>query len=494
MLGFWPYQRSGLLKPLARGRAGSSRVRDAKDKYKLPLSILLLVVVVLWIAQPVNYDTPQGKLTLHATVGKGKTMFMLGPAGTWEFETQKTPIVLRVDLVLNNDYSGNREFWEIFKPIYDLYKSDTASRVLYEFVTYKVLLLLLLGSLVGFIHSNGGKHWKRNMAWNVFDGVLMMALVVTVVGMTTEATIDRSPKMSATGYASEASPLKLLSAAKELGGNFQIPNGYIRNQLHGVDVVSGQRAYNGLSASSSVFYLMVIADLHGNRRGLEIAEEQFLSGDPQAFAAVLLPGDMVHYGTGEEAKAAFKSWPISGVPVFFDGGNHENAGAMYQLEALGYTKLTSQPVEISGLSVIGADDPLAYSFAMESNKQLLEQASEKLAEQWLACEPRPSLVMVHDLAQAEAVIEAANKEGQKLTVVYGHHHELSIETADGVVMVQGGSGGASGFEAKSREPNKPYTYQILEFEDQPEPNLVAVYSYSYNDETDAFTFTRTPID
>jgi hypothetical protein len=166
---------------------------------------------------------------------------------------------------------------------------------------------------------------------------------------------------------------------------------------------------------------------------------------------------------------------------------------MTQLEKLGYVRLSNNPTEAKGLLLLGADDPLAYTLAMDSDKQLLKEASDLLAEEWLSS-GQPPLVVVHDLAQAEAVVAEAKKGNHQVVVVYGHQHQLSIEQDRNVVLVQGGSAGASGFEAKGRDPDTPYTYQILEYANHTDPHLIGVYSFTYEDGDDSFAILHTPID
>jgi predicted phosphodiesterase len=423
-------------------------------------------------------------------MGQGKTMFMLGPAGTWEFATHKTPVVLRLDLVLNNEYSGGKSLSQILGPIYELYDSDQARLILYGFLAYKIMLLLLMGAIVGLIHSNGGKFWRRNTFWSVVDSILAVFLLIALTGLVTLATIDNSPKVSATGYASEVSPLEFMGIANRLGGDFKIPNGYVQNQLRGMEMVRRHR--NGDVLFRDTFYVLLMSDIHGNRRGLEIVEDHFLADNPELFSAVILAGDVVHWGTAEEVLWTFKNWPVTDIPVFFVGGNHEDSGSMRQLQKLGFIHL--RKAQLSGLVLLGQDDPLAYSFAMESNESVLEERSLQLAQAYNQSEPKPSLIVVHDIDQAKDVIEQAKNNGRQTVVVYGHFHELKTEQDGLNVLVQAGTAGASGFEAIGRDPGELYTFQILEYTRSPEPKLVGVYSYSYDDGNDSFYFTRTPID
>jgi predicted phosphodiesterase len=483
MLAIRPTQKPVLLKPLAFNK--STRV---SNRYMLPVAVLLLIVIALLVAQPVTYKTTQGRLTLHATAGKGKVVFNLGPAGAWEFDTHKTPITLSVDYRLENRGSHGQELWQIFQPIYDLQKSKEGKRILVEFVVLKLTLLLLMGVVAGLISNGGKKHL------GMLDGLVAAILVVAIMSGLTLATIDKSPRIKATGYASEAPPAKFLDLTKKLGGNFRIPDWYIRDQMRGMEIVAKQRARTGSrDFSEEVFHVLVLADLHDNRRGLEIAKELFINNEQLNLTAILLVGDMVHFGSSAEAKAVFTNWPKAKVPVYFVGGNHEDTGAMTQLEKLGYVRLSNNPTEAKGLLLLCADDPLAYTLAMDSDKQLLKEASDLLAEEWLSS-GQPPLVVVHDLAQAEAVVAEAKKGNHQVVVVYGHQHQLSIEQDRNVVLVQGGSAGASGFEAKGRDPDTPYTYQILEYANHTDPHLIGVYSFTYEDGDDSFAILHTPID
>jgi predicted phosphodiesterase len=259
-----------------------------------------------------------------------------------------------------------------------------------------------------------------------------------------------------------------------------------------MELVKRQR--NNSQLSQSVFYVLLMSDIHNNRAGLQIAQQQLLSSNPRLISAVLLAGDMVHLGSAEEAASVFKDWPRAKIPVFFVGGNHEGSGAMRELEKFGFIHLTTRSLGELGLVLAGQDEPLADSFAMASDDSALAESSLELLEYYQAADPKPSLVLVHDIQQAEALIEEARKQQKQLVVAYGHHHELKVEQSDTVVTVQAGTAGASGFEAIGRNPDMLYSYQILEFTKQDVPKLVGVYSYIYDDNNDAFNFSRTPID
>ncbi len=62
------------------------------------------------------------------------------------------------------------------------------------------------------------------------------------------------------------------------------------------------------------------------------------------------------------------------------------------------------------------------------------------------------MLLVHDVRQAADTIASAQAEGAPLVVAYGNDHVAGVNDDDGVVQVDAGTAGASGYEAIGARP------------------------------------------
>ena len=99
---------------------------------------------------------------------------------------------------------------------------------------------------------------------------------------------------------------------------------------------------------------------------------------------------------------------------------------------------------------------------------------------------------MHDVRQAQDTIASARAAGASLLVAYGNDHVAGVSSDDGVVLVDAGTAGASGYEAIGAaspatsailEPpagsRDVYTFQLIDFSRADPRQLVAVTTVSY---------------
>jgi predicted phosphodiesterase len=473
------------------------RVGRVVEKLKMPLLIPSLILVVLLIASPMTFQVRQGELTYQMVRGSGAVEIPLGPAGGVELKTHKTPVNIRMELVLDKHITDNQTVSDVYENNYEEFIS-TAWRKFYEFLAIKILLLLLAGALIGFLHSGNGEDWVKKNSRSAGIGTLVMLVGIAGFSVVTLATYDKTPDEKRTGYVSDLpSKDEAIRVTKRFGGSYRIPSNMFRTYTDGIREVGIQRSrsYDDVYPSQTI-KLFCVSDIHSNIRGVEIASG-IMNGEPKPFDATILVGDITHLGTSEEADwigSYFNPVKERISQILVVGGNHEDSGAMKQFQKLGYMLLAKEPVNIGGLKVMGADDPQSYNTYLASDQTKLEATSKLLAHNWSAQDPLPQVVVVHDLDQAKDVVELANSTKQRLTVVYGHSHEIDLQTEGMVTLVNCGTGGASGFEKQDKEPGKPYTYVALEFSNDSNPSLLAVVKVTYSDEDDQYITERKPID
>jgi predicted phosphodiesterase len=225
--------------------------------------------------------------------------------------------------------------------------------------------------------------------------------------------------------------------------------------------------------------ILVASDIHDNVVGMQIVNQLVSTADD--FSAVILAGDITNGGYSWESHIYDDILNTDKVPVYFVGGNHENAPAMKTFQQMGYKLLGSKEVSINGVTVIGQSDPTAYTSSLVATPKQLLDSSESLDGVWYSYAKLPDVVVVHELAQAHDVIDMAKSYKQNLTVVYGHDHVVGHKTDGTVTQVDSGTGGASGLDGVSR--GVPYTFQILDFSSGPNPRLTAVLTLQFYDLT-----------
>jgi len=208
---------------------------------------------------------------------------------------------------------------------------------------------------------------------------------------------------------------------------------------------------------------------------------------------VLFAGDLTDTGSAEEARLFLRVCGERPMPVVLVGGNHEGAPAMRVFRgAGGFLELRSRVVTISGVRILGASDPVAWSPQVSSDVPALVGAAVRLAALWRLEEPRPQVVLVHDVRQAADVVAAAAGEKAPLLVAYGNDHVAGVTVDDGVVQVDAGTAGASGYESIGAASSSPapeseppaslrdvYTFQLIDFSRTDPARLVAVTTVSY---------------
>jgi len=187
----------------------------------------------------------------------------------------------------------------------------------------------------------------------------------------------------------------------------------------------------------------------------------------------------VHVGTEAEAELVLRELEPIEVPIMMVGGNHEDAPAMRAFRNAGIVQLADGPYELAGLRLTGFDDPLAGSFASLTDIALRREAAEEALKVVQAEAPTPDVAVFHDVGQAERVIAWAAGQELSLTVMHGHDHVASAEREGSVVILDPGSGGASGFEQLGRDPGTPYEFQLAEFITGEETGPLAVVTLRY---------------
>ncbi len=158
----------------------------------------------------------------------------------------------------------------------------------------------------------------------------------------------------------------------------------------------------------------------------------------------------------------------------------------------GFDVLDDTTATVDGVTVLGATDPVANDPRKSSDVLGLTATGVRLAALWRLMQPPAQVLLVHDVRQAADTIAAAKEAGEDLVVAYGNDHVAGVSTEDGVVMVDAGTAGASGYEAIGAASPLPlpgveppagsrtiYTFQLIDFSRADPQYLVAVTTLDY---------------
>ena len=80
---------------------------------------------------------------------------------------------------------------------------------------------------------------------------------------------------------------------------------------------------------------------------------------------------------------------------------------------------------------MGFSDPVAWSPMIIPTESEMARAAANAASAWSAASPAPEVVLVHDRAQAEGIIQSAQRRAVQLTVLHGHDLWPSQVRGDG---------------------------------------------------------------
>jgi len=455
-------------------------------------SIGFIIFAYTMVTTSSSYRVTEGQLTyrMNPSWHGGFVELPLGPAGMVSFKTHKTPVNLRMDLVLNKDLMNGQSLGDAWDSGVSKFKPNAIS-ALYDFLFWRFFWLVLIGAAVGIEVTNGGKRWLMRLVRNIGIWAGVFALFAIAFAGITSKTLDRTPEVKYTGPIAEFP--KVVSLIKKIGSDYKVGKNVLQNFIDGMTYVTYQIDNQPYADTSDPrTRVLVISDVHDNLLGIKIVSDLLEGKAPERFDAAILTGDITNFGTKVEARA-FAGQITSQIPIYMVGGNHEDSEAMTTFQRMGYKILEGVPISIGSLSILGYSDPLASSYLIDSDEQMLKVFSGDMASWWDNYTSKPQVVVVHDIRQAEGIIEKAKAERVALTVVFGHDHQTSITQEGTVNLIGSGTGGASGFDEIGRNPDSPYSFQILDFSQGTNPKLLMVTTLSYDVESGKLTAIYTPI-
>jgi len=450
--------------------------------------LLMVVAALLQLQAAAGYVVATGSISFQVRPAwpGGHLVMPLGPAGELSLRTHRTPVDVVMDYRLPAQTAALLD-----DPSAGLPQLEGGARAAFSrYLAGRLPWLLLLGAAAGLLVAGFGT--RRRLVLAAAGGAAAAMVLGGAFVLASYATLDRSPEVRYSGLASRVPAVLPLLRALSGGGDQSDRLSRLQDFLDGLEAVATQLTTEPRRpARADVVRLLLASDIHDNVFGARAAA-RLAEGGGDPVDAVLLAGDITDRGTAEEARLFMRVFGRGGPPVLFVGGNHEDEPALRVFRGAGYRVLEGTVEDASGVRILGASDPVASVPRVSSDEELLAAAGARLADLWLAADQPPQVLLVHDLRQAQDTIAAAEEEEGALVVAYGNDHVAGVHAEDGVVLVDAGTAGASGYEAigaasptpaanlePSARSRSVYTFQLIDFSRSEEPRLVAVTTVSY---------------
>jgi predicted phosphodiesterase len=468
-----------------------SAVRRAAAVMLRVVLVVVVVAAVLELQAAASYQVSAGSVTfqLRPSWPGGHLIMPLGPAGQLSLHTHRTP----VDVVM--EYRLPAQTTALLgEAARQLPKLEGGAREAFgRYLLGKVPWLLVAGVAAGLLAA--GWRTRRRLVWGAAAGAVAALLLGGALLLASYVTLERTPSVQYAGLASRVPSVLPLLSELSGGGDQSDRLSRLDDFLSGLEAVATQLTNAPRRPErAEVVRLLLASDIHDNVFGTRAAA-RLAAGDGEPVDAVLFAGDLTDQGTVEEAQLFLRVYGARRSPVLLVGGNHEDEPAMRVFRRGGFRVLEDATVDVAGVRILGASDPMSTRPAVSSDVAGLTAAAIRLDATWRLSDPRPQVVMVHDARQAQDTVASALAAGAKLLVAYGNDHVAGVSQDDGVVRVDAGTAGASGYEAigvaaaspspATDEAEPPagsrdvYTFQLIDFSRADPRRLVAVTTVSY---------------
>ncbi len=451
--------------------------------------VALLIAGLLLFQAESSYDVPAGSVAfqLKPAWPGGRLIMPLGPAGELSLRTHRTPVDVLMTYRLPSQTAALLDENGSARDVQQL--EGGAQAAFTRYLQSRIPWLVLIGAAAGLLVA--GAWTRRRLVWAGVAGVVVALSIGGAVAAVSYSTLDRTPSVEYRGLATKVPEILPLLRALSTGGDQGDSLSRLHDFFDGLEAVAAQLQLEPRRpVRADVVRFLLASDIHDNVFGAR-AVARLAVADGSPVDAVLLAGDITDRGTGEEARLFVRVFGRTDAPVLVVGGNHEDEPAVRVFADAGYQVLDGSATTIAGVTVLGASDPVARSSRVASDLDGLATSGAWLATLWELADPEPQILLVHDIRQALATIDAAEEADRDLLVAYGNDHVAGLRRQGSVVLVDAGTAGASGYEsigsADERQVAEPaagsrdvYTFQLVDFSRAGTPHLVGVTTLSYS--------------
>ena len=410
---------------------------------------------------------------------RGQTRLIFTPLGEIHAHTHHTPLLLDVSL---SGISLEKLQALVTHPPpqskleYDL--EQTARDRLTRFALHQVLVGALGGLLAPLLLRA-----RRVRSW-LFSGFLGGGVVAGLLLVTLHS-YDRTAFRSLTYVGSLRQAAVILSLVRGAFGNAEALSDKLRLVAVNVNTLYGRiGAMPSLEPGVKTVRILHISDIHNNPAALGFVREL---ADRFSVNAVIDTGDLTDYGTPAEAPLSRALGRLP-VPHVFVAGNHDSQETVREVAATANgIILDGLPVQVAGLTVIGAPDPSSARAGLgsvDTSPAALTAAAGQLTENVAKIPSPPDIVCVHNPVQADPL------RGKVPLILCGHLHRLSIDTQGVTVVCNAGTTGGAGLRYFDRSEGVPLSAAVLTFSLTPKPRLLFIDTIILSGSLSEYSITR----
>lgn len=441
----------------------------------------------LGLIPSITHDLGPTQIGVHGALGAGETTLRIPPLGTISASTHPAPLKL--------DLSFRTIDFEELGPLVTSSAGREELQVLVEQDLAQVVRRGVIQLALGAVAIGGvvtvllwGRTW-RYLAAGAIGGSVTVSALVAVTGATYDLAAFEEPRYSGT----LARAPVVIETLRERAGVLDELRGRYETATERLSDLLVLVAQPDLDPRTDTTAILHIGDVHANPLGLEIAEEL---ADAFQIDAVIDTGDMGS-NTLDTGSLSSLTGPLDrrladvvariDAPYLYVRGNHDAPLLLNTLAAAdNVTILEKETTEVSGLTVLGWDDP---TFTTDSDVTPEEKDAERLARApevaALVEQEQPGILAVHDERLA------SESYGSVPLILAGHTHARGIEEIDGTLVLTVGTTGATGLKSLTLETDKNYEAQVIYFRDNVP---VAVDYITFQGSSNDFQVERTTLE
>lgn len=411
----------------------------------------------------------------------GYTQVEIPPLGTVRAHTHATPVLISLRLENIDPQPLQRLLAEPPERDELIDQGKTALRRVAALFMLKLLALAMLGGALGIFLTRTRD--PRKYITGLLAGFLLTCSLMLGTYLTYDQSAFRNPQYSGV---LRAAPW-MVSIAQETLGKIETLGDQLEQVAAGLNQFYAQvDELQPLDQDEGDFKILHISDLHNNPAGMD-----FILRVAELFGADMIvdTGDISDFGSPLETLLLDRLNGLN-VPYLFIAGNHDSPSIVDKMDTIPRVTVVNGLLETNGLVFYGVPDPSSADNSvvppdLSAIPRLAVQVMDKLEQL-----PREvDVLLLHNDKIAHSLA------GQAPVILFGHNHQLKVETRSQSVLVNAGTSGAAGLRGL-QAVRIPYSVVLLHFRtgEEGKLRLVATDSITVIDPEQGFFLERKRFD
>jgi len=410
----------------------------------------------------------------------GYTEVEIPPLGTVRAHTHSTPVLIKLRLEnidlqpLQQLLAGPVERDELIN------QGRLALRRAAALFILKIMALALLGSALGVFLTRPAS--PRKYITGLSAGFLLTLVLLLGTYFTYNQNAFSNPQYSGV---LRAAPW-MVSIAQETFGKIETLGDQLEQVVDGLNRLYAQvDELQPLGEEEDGFKILHISDLHNNPAGMD-----FVMQIADLFKADMIidTGDISDFGSPLETLLIDRLHRLN-IPYLFIAGNHDSPAIVDRMSTVPGVIVVNGMLEMNNLVFYGVPDhSSALNTVVPPDLSDIPRLTAQVIEQIAQLPAEVDILMLHNDKMARSLAGAAP------VILFGHNHQLKVETHRHSVLVNAGTSGAAGLRGL-QAVRIPYSVVLLHFKPEGEKmRLVAADSISVVKPDQGFTLERKRFD